>query len=194
MLSYDEHLKRIFTPPAVIPVNISLRPETPQQVPVYRQERQPQRKLINLEDRINFMEINGFSAGTAVVTAVAYPLQMVDASTGGTAQVTINYGTVNALTPTVSGTPIATPGPFVTFGSAGTWRVYLDDVPNSSCTVGSIIGAQPADTATHGFTTLGEVDVASGGGGLIVTAIRNAKISSLNHVVCGASLHNWTLT
>lgn len=128
-------------------------------------------------------------------TTPTFPLQMIDASvlTGTpTANITINYGTVNALTPTISGTPIGTPGPLLNLTSAGTWRVYLDDVVNSSCVVGSVIGAQPADTASHGFKTLGEVDVIASGSGFIVSAIRMATVSSLNHVNCGSSNHNWT--
>lgn len=110
----------------------------------------------------------------------AHPFKIVDASTTGpdVAKIQVTYGAVDNIVPTYVDTPITL---------TGNVKVFLD------CTVGSTDGivtavavdtdtAVPADTSTHAYILLGEVD----SDGDTVSEIRQSVRNSLQHQRCPA--------
>jgi len=133
---------------------------------------------------------------TTTPVATILPFQIIDATVPGTtpvANLRVTYGLVNAITPTLDGTSLASASPPVhNLPAAGTYRVYLKiDSSASVVTVQVAIGPQPADDASFGYNTLGEVDVIASGAGFVVQAIRNAKVSSLTFVRCASAVYYW---
>lgn len=120
-----------------------------------------------------------------------HPFQVLDASTATpAAKVTIRFGQVNSITPTIGGTAMdADPAPTLTVISG---VVYLACTLNGAgaITAAAIANAaaQPANDATHGYLTLATVTVASDA----VTAINQAVTHSLQMRKCGvADMHFW---
>lgn len=117
----------------------------------------------------------------------SFPFQIVDASTSdpAAAKVTVVYGTVNNLVPTIGGSPLNTdPAPVL---SVATGHVYLD------CTIGETDGLAtavavanaadvPEDTSTHAYISIGHVTVVDGA----VTLVNQGVQHSLWHQRCPA--------
>lgn len=134
-------------------------------------------------------------AATTTPTATTPPFQIVDATVPGTtpvANLRVTYGLVNAITPTMDGTSLASASPPIhNLPAAGTYRVYLRLQSLAVCTVVVAIGGQPADDASNTYCTLGEVDVIASGAGFVVSAVRNARVSSFSVQSCGGTLYYW---
>jgi len=136
-----------------------------------------------------------FPAGSSAGGGLSYlpKFQVVDASSGGAAKVTVTFGQVNSITPTIGGTSIAagTP-PTLAIGSGTARVVYLrfEIDPSDWSNVGCIIAeasSLPADDNTYGYLTLAEVDAS----GSAVTAIRQSVLFSLQHDMVGNGAHEW---
>jgi hypothetical protein len=115
-----------------------------------------------------------------------------DASASGAAFCQVRFGTINDVTPTGIATNLS-------LTSAAVWRVYLDATIDTAgavtaATVTAAVGAQPADSNTHAFTTLGLVTVASDGGDLSVSNIDQAVTHSLRFYACGRIVDGGTVT
>lgn len=145
MINLDEHLKQIVISPVNLPPRVDQRTEPGPRhvVPLYRQEPEKSGRLINLEDRVTYLEINGFSAGTSVipVTSGPYPFDVSFINiTGTTQEAVIRPGTLNGIIPsnylttyvqnrtgtqyylvlnvTMGGTPIEVTAVSLTFGTS----------------------------------------------------------------------------
>jgi len=103
-----------------------------------------------------------------------------DASASGAAFCQVRFGTINDVTPTGIATNLS-------LTSAAVWRVYLNATLNdagaiTAAAVTAATGAQPADTRTHAYVTLGLVTVVSG---LSVSQIDQAVTHSLRFCASG---------
>lgn len=130
----------------------------------------------------------------AAAAAAVLPFQISDQSVlTGTpvAKVLISYGLVNNGTPTYGGTSLSL-APLITLTSAATWLIYIKwNVGASVGIVDITTGALPADDATYSYNIIGEADVVASGGGFVVDAIRQAKVSSLTVQFCSGTLYFW---
>lgn len=122
------------------------------------------------------------SAGGAA--APTHPFKLSDATSGGTAQVKILFGMVNAITPTGMTAPSLT----LSVGSSG--YVVLAVTTNSSgiatSAAISISSSMPADTSTEGHIALGYVTKNTGP--TSVTCSQSVS-GSLWHQMCGTETH-----
>lgn len=127
------------------------------------------------------------------------PFQIVDASAAGpppTAAIGVTFGLLQQpqwgtfIDVTLGGTSLAL-GPTLSFGSAGTYFIYLD--VNLSGTPAAIVsntaGTVPSDDPTipETYLLLGIVTVAVSGAGLKVTKIQQAVTGALIVQLCPAS-------
>ncbi|MBI5770851.1 MAG: hypothetical protein HZA93_23945 [Verrucomicrobia bacterium] len=106
------------------------------------------------------------------------------------AKVTVVFGQVNSITPTIGGTAIGTdPAPQLTIAASGV--VYLDATLDVDGVVTAVAiataAALPASTATHAYLTLATVTFASGA----ITALAQSVTHSLGHQKCGETTHNF---
>lgn len=132
------------------------------------------------------------SAGPGRTSSLVHPFKITDTSAAGAANCQVRFGTVNDVTPTGIATDLS-------LTSAAVWRVYLDatlDATGSvtAAVVTKAIGAQPGDSNTHAFTTLGLVTVVSDSGALSVSTIDQAATHSLRFYACGRVVDSGTVT
>lgn len=123
---------------------------------------------------------------------LVHPFLITDTSTGGTATAQVRFGTVNDVEPTSLATDLA-------LTSAAVWRIYLDATLSAAgaVTAAAIVaatGAQPADSDTHAYITLGLVTVAADGGGFAVTDVDQAATHSLRFGACGRVVTEGSVT
>ena len=148
--------------------------------------------------------VNSNSGGTTIVTTgsgaiarvrsatLVHPFQITDASASGVANCTVRFGSVNDVTPTGIGTNLP-------LTSAAVWRVCLDATISVAGAVTAVVvtaatGAQPADSDTHAFITLGLVTVISTSGDLSVSDISQAATHSLRFGTCGRVVTSGAVT
>ncbi len=114
-------------------------------------------------------------------SSVIYPFEIKDASTtGGTpaAKVTVGWGTLQHVIPTMDSYGLDT-APEHTFSSAGTYNGYLKFAHSGPVvTVEWSTSAVPADDTSYSYILIGQVTVASSGGGYAVTTIKQNIFSS----------------
>lgn len=121
---------------------------------------------------------------------IEHPLQLQNATAGGTAGVRVRFGQLNSITPQISGVDIAADtGPILTFPGAGVYLVYLHVVVSDTPTVGTITAltveentSLPSDTDTDSYLTIGQVTVDSTPK---VTLIEQSVTHSLQFTRCG---------
>lgn len=102
MIDLEKHYGKIAISPVTIPIGVTenAEPGSKHIVPVYRQERDASRKF-NLDDRVTNIEINGVSAGTAVIpvtTLQPFDVTFTDLG-GGTQLAAIRPGTLTGIIP-----------------------------------------------------------------------------------------------
>ena len=146
--------------------------------------------------------VNVNSGGTTITAAgggsnarratLVHPFLITDASASGVANCTVRFGTVNDVTPTGIGTNLP-------LTSAAVWRVCLDATISvagavTAAVVTAATGAQPADSDTHAFITLGLVTVISTSGDLSVSDINQAATHSLRFCVVGRVVTSGAVT
>lgn len=120
-----------------------------------------------------------------------HPFRVINASTESAAKVSVVYGQVKNITPTMGGTPLSSSAPPTMAVVSGT--VYLDVTVDSSTGLPTSVAvgnaaATPADTSTHAYLTLAAVTVV----GSAVTAINQSVTHSLGFQRCGSgTLYNF---
>lgn len=130
------------------------------------------------------------SAGRGGAAEGDHPFKVTDATDATNGRVSVVFGQVNSVTPTIGGTALnAGPDPIVL--ANGTWVIYLKvTVDAEGLITAAIIDATyplPANDETYGHLTLAIVTVAANA----VTAIHQSVTHSLGHQKCGVEVHNF---
>lgn len=122
-------------------------------------------------------------------SSAAHPFQVLGANTSTEPKISVVFGQVNSITPTIGGYAIGTDDPPALRVATGV--VYLAVILNAN---GAITSASihndatlPTADATHGYLTLAMVTVTSNA----VTAISQSVTHSLGHQKCGSKTHNF---
>lgn len=139
-------------------------------------------------------DIIGDLGGGAGATTV-YPFAITDATDRTTpstpvAKVTVRFGTVQNYVPTMDGDSLSL-GHKHTFSSAGTYTGYIDH-DGSAPIIAWTTSPVSADSSTHTYAIIGEVDVVADGSGYSVSAIRQNVYSSFLVRYCSGSVWFWT--
>lgn len=122
-------------------------------------------------------------------TLTDHPFKVVDYASGGAARVTIQFGQVNSVTPTVGGTSLATvPAPTLNVSSG---FVYLDCFLDTDGDVTSVTvqnaASVPASSFNHAYIALAAVTVS----GSTVTVFQSVTHSLQMRRCAVADMHFW---
>lgn len=126
--------------------------------------------------------------------AAEHPFLVADVSTTdpAAAKVSVVFGQVNSITPTIGGTALdADPAPTLTVITGVVYlRVNLDVDGLVTTAIVANAATLPANTATEGYLTLATVTVAANA----ITALNQAVTHALSVRRCGVSdIHFWGL-
>lgn len=130
-------------------------------------------------------------ANPARPTQIDHPFRLRNASTTApaAAKVRVRFGQVNSITPTIDGVPLNAAEPPALTVVTGVIYLRVEVDVEGVVTAATIASAAelPADTATYGHLTIGEVTVADNK----ITVGYQSVTHSLQHRRCGVREHHW---
>ncbi len=133
--------------------------------------------------------LSAAGAGGRGSPGASHPFQVLGANTSTEPKISVVFGQVNSLTPTVGGYEIGTDDPPTLRVATGV--VYLAVILNANGAITSTSihndASLPEADSTHGYITLARVTVTSNK----VTALYQSVTHSLGHQKCGSKTHNF---